>query len=72
MRDPEFRQTYEGMKPEFDIARQLIRARRRVGLSQAEGGQENGNYAVDSGAPGEWLAAADRSQPAAVCRSNWV
>lgn len=34
--DPAFRQAYESLKPEFTIARQLIAARHRAGLSQAE------------------------------------
>jgi transcriptional regulator with XRE-family HTH domain len=34
--DPRFRQAYEALKPEFAIARQLITARGRAGLSQAE------------------------------------
>lgn len=34
--DPRFRQAYEALKPEFAIARQLITARSRAGLSQAE------------------------------------
>jgi predicted transcriptional regulator len=34
--DPAFRQAYAALKPEFSIARQLIAARNRAGLSQAE------------------------------------
>lgn len=34
--DPAFRHAYENLKPEFAIARQLIGARKRAGLSQAE------------------------------------
>jgi predicted transcriptional regulator len=36
LRDPEFRRSYEAQKPEFKLAKQLILARRRAGLSQAE------------------------------------
>ncbi len=36
MLDPEFRRAYDSLKPEFEIARQLIRARRRAGMSQVE------------------------------------
>lgn len=34
--DPQFRQAYEALKPEFAVARQLMTARSRAGLSQAE------------------------------------
>jgi len=34
--DPEFRKAHEALKAEFAIARQLIAARSRAGLSQAE------------------------------------
>ena len=34
--DPEFRKVYDALKPEFEVARQLIAARNRAGLSQAE------------------------------------
>ena len=36
MRDPEFRRAYDALQPEFEIARQLIRARRRARLSQVQ------------------------------------
>lgn len=35
-KDPAFRKAYEALEPEFAIARQLIAARNRAGLSQAE------------------------------------
>ena len=34
--DPEFRKAYDALKPEFALARQLIAARDRAGLSQAD------------------------------------
>jgi predicted transcriptional regulator len=34
--DPAFRRAYDVLKPEFAMARQLIAARHRAGLSQAE------------------------------------
>jgi len=34
--DPRFRQAYDALKPEFAVARELIAARGRAGLSQAE------------------------------------
>jgi len=34
--DSEFRAAYDRLKPEFAVARQLITARHRAGLSQAE------------------------------------
>ncbi len=34
-RDPEFQREYETLKPEFALARQMIAARGRAGLSQA-------------------------------------
>ena len=34
--DPEFRKVYDALEPEFAVARQLITARNRAGLSQAE------------------------------------
>ena len=34
-RDPEFQREYEALKPEFALARQMIAARGRAGLSQA-------------------------------------
>ncbi|MGO9097013.1 MAG: helix-turn-helix domain-containing protein [Bryobacteraceae bacterium] len=34
--EPAFRRAYEALKPEFAVARQLIAARHRAGLSQAE------------------------------------
>ena len=36
MPDPEFRRTYDALKPEFAVARQLIAARNRAGLTQAQ------------------------------------
>ena len=33
---PEFRKEYDALEPEFAVARQLITARNRAGLSQAE------------------------------------
>ena len=35
-RDPAFRKEYDVLKPEFALARQMIAARSRAGLSQAE------------------------------------
>jgi len=34
-RDPEFHREYEALKPEFALARQMIAARSRAGLSQS-------------------------------------
>ena len=42
MREPEFRRAYHLLKPEFAIARQLITARGRAGLSQIEVAQRMG------------------------------
>ncbi len=36
MEDPEFRKEYEALAPEFALARQLIEARTRAGLTQQE------------------------------------
>lgn len=36
MADPEYRQAFEALAPEFELARELISARTRAGLSQAE------------------------------------
>ncbi len=36
MRDPEFRREYEKLEPEFQIARQMIAARIKQKMSQAE------------------------------------
>lgn len=36
MEDPSYREAYEVIAPEFEIARELIAARARAGLSQAE------------------------------------
>jgi predicted transcriptional regulator len=36
MKDPAFQAEYEGLAPEFEISSELIRARLRAGLSQAE------------------------------------
>jgi DNA-binding XRE family transcriptional regulator len=36
LEDPETRREYEAQAPEFDIARELIAARTRAGLNQAE------------------------------------
>jgi DNA-binding XRE family transcriptional regulator len=35
-KDPVFRQEYDKLKPEFELARELIRARVRAHLTQAE------------------------------------
>jgi len=40
--DAGFREAYDKLKPEFSIARQLIAARTRAGLSQAEVAQRMG------------------------------
>lgn len=42
MADPSYREAYEPIAPEFEIARELIAARARVGLSQAEVAQRMG------------------------------
>ena len=34
--DPEYRQEYENLQPEFEFARELIQARARAHLTQAE------------------------------------
>jgi len=34
--DPEVRREYDALAPEFEIAAELLRARKRAGLSQAE------------------------------------
>jgi ribosome-binding protein aMBF1 (putative translation factor) len=36
MKDPAFKAEYEGLAPEFEIAGELIQARKRAGLSQEE------------------------------------
>ncbi|MEG3639283.1 helix-turn-helix domain-containing protein [Magnetococcus sp. PR-3] len=36
MKDPEFRKEYEAMAPEFEVAKALIGARAKAGLTQAE------------------------------------
>lgn len=35
--DPEFRKEFQAVRPEFGLARQLIEARARAGLSQRPG-----------------------------------
>jgi predicted transcriptional regulator len=42
MRDPEYSKAYEEHMPEFSIARELIRARTRSGLTQKEVAQRMG------------------------------
>ncbi|MHB1566102.1 MAG: helix-turn-helix domain-containing protein [Acidiferrobacter sp.] len=42
MTDPEFRVEYEGFAEEFAFAREMIEARARAGLSQAEVAQRMG------------------------------
>jgi hypothetical protein len=34
-RDPEFQRQYDALKPGFDLAKQMIAARGRAGLSQS-------------------------------------
>jgi ribosome-binding protein aMBF1 (putative translation factor) len=36
MRDPEFRREYEALEPAYQLARALIEARSRAGLTQAQ------------------------------------
>jgi predicted transcriptional regulator len=36
MKNPEFRDAYEGLAPEFEIARALIKARSRAGMTQGQ------------------------------------
>ena len=36
MEDPEYRVAYEALAPEFELAKELLAARARAGLSQAE------------------------------------
>jgi len=36
MTDPAYREAYEALGPEFELARALIRARTRAGLTQAQ------------------------------------
>lgn len=42
LKNPEVRKAYEAVKPEYEIARELIRARTRAGLSQSEIAQRMG------------------------------
>ena len=35
-KDPEFRTEFEALRPEFELARKLIEARVRAGMSQSE------------------------------------
>ena len=35
-RDPEYRQAYDALEPEFELARSLIQVRIRAGLTQAQ------------------------------------
>jgi len=35
-RDPDYRAAYDGLRPEFELARALIEARTRAGLTQAQ------------------------------------
>ena len=35
-RDPEYRQAYDALEPEFELARSLIQARTAAGLTQAQ------------------------------------
>jgi transcriptional regulator with XRE-family HTH domain len=42
-REPEFAEAYEALGPEFAIARALIEARSRAGLSQAEVAERMGS-----------------------------
>ena len=35
-KDPKYRSAYEGLRPEFEIARSLIGARTQAGLTQAQ------------------------------------
>ena len=35
-RDPDYREAYERLEPEFEVARALIEARRSAGFTQAE------------------------------------
>ncbi|BBK44072.1 transcriptional regulator [Allostella vacuolata] len=36
MKDPAFKDAYDALAPEFEIAAELVKARARAGLSQAE------------------------------------
>jgi len=36
MENPEYRQAYEAMRPEFELASAIIAARKKAGLTQAE------------------------------------
>ena len=42
LKDPEYKQSFEGIGPEFDLAQKLIQARVKSGLSQEELAQRMG------------------------------
>ena len=42
LQDPAYREAFDALAPEFEIARELIAARARAGLSQAEVAQRMG------------------------------
>ena len=52
-RDPDYREAYEQLAPECEVARALIEARTRAGLTQAESGHANEDDAVGGRAVGE-------------------
>lgn len=73
MRRPEFRRAYEAMRPEFAVARQLILARQRAGLSQAEvarrmGTTQSAVARLESGARLPALRSLKRYAEAVGCR----
>jgi predicted transcriptional regulator len=73
LRDPEFRGSYEAQKPEFKLAKQLILARRRAGLSQAEvakrmGTTQSAVARLESGAGSPALRSLRRYAEAVGCQ----
>ena len=53
-KDPDFRKEYESLQPEFKLARVLIEARAKSGLSQREVAELMGDEPAYRGSSGKW------------------
>ena len=53
MKEPGFKEGYDALEDEFALASQLIEARSRAGLTQAEVAETHGHQSIDGGPAGE-------------------
>ncbi len=68
--NPEVKVEYDALAPEFEIAAELVKARLRAGLSQAQLAARIG-WCPSGRRAGKRTDAAEHEDPVALCRGAW-